>query len=1444
MKYCDVVEYNGAQLFSGAIDIDNFLDAPERTKDIVSSYIFHGKENHEGSESGQKLTDSITFTETVIEALASESPEMLIAIAGYGVGKSHLALTLSVLLSNPYSPVSQRILDKIKDIDEGAAKRIEDNLNQDERPYLVVPINGMRNASLKDLFFATIKRVLLKDGVDSSCLDSFDPRFVSLKEILLNYNDEAKVVKLLTELGFSKLSFAAAMDRMDREAFESVTKACEKYEISFFQPAAIGEIKDIISAVAETLCGEDKPYRAMLIVFDEIGKYMSFAASNEGTAGPGCMQLLFEGIQNHQGKDGHVVLLGLSQLDFKDYQRGIGDIAFSNTMSRYVTRFDSAKRYYLSACFETLLANLIHVKNENILPSFENIDDQKTIAETQQVILSRFVQANNLAVWKNKSKFISLICRGCWPLSPYLVWTLSYITSVNNLLQQRSCFNLVANLFEYYINDQETTQTINAVSLFSAGLLEEFLNSERTYATSDPIATEYQFFTQKYNHKLTDNERAVLQAIVLTHKLIANCKNKDTLDYLIAELTAISKREVTQAIKSLSETYNCVRYDANMGLYEIHSDSVSISEFDNIVKKHVQSLKMVSSPDELFKKVAEVFTLSSDITDIKTEFLADVECDFATENSICTTEWRYTSSLVFGYDYLRSLDTQISIADITKAVDYDTPKGHVYYVILPKSESVAKAKSEIKDLLAKKAEEYGSIVPAMILLIQDEKNVILDSCIEISIIDNFSEADSEKFATLIPRRKERLFADIRTAVEDQVYKRNYVYPEGISSNKQLKVAGSLIFEEIYPSIIPFYVDGRSWMSYIQRLIELFSRGNIVWNDILNIGDKAFADRAESLLNKQWKILNSKGKFDDLPGQSSLKEIFLSFDSRIIENGEAVPVYNLYQELLKRPYGANTTSATVIFFLYISVRSGLIDLFVDNTLLDVSLFVVAKGNIGKNKELIKKSWVNIVIKKSVRDDVQWTTLISKWEKEKDLLTLIQYKQDAKALSNSNITIPPTWLDRYNGCVKHSTTAEEIYSKWVGESAVIKADIERAIASEKMDFVLSNYTYKYQNLYKATLGKGQYLSPSISVSERILSEEEGFNSFLTNYIVNNIDKWQSEHPLKFDVPKDEFNTAKDIYTRQIKNFEQCDNETFALLANDLQYDVDNESAKHTSYNDFKVTRREVKRDLERIDEQIKRGLYTSEQVSSVIRQLSDNSKKISSFSQKKLNMIVPYNFNDLSNEINEKILSVKDIGNQKDEEFANLFDLEIKSIDDLDMVIVTTSDLISFYKGLGDIKNENLVDAQAMKKEAELLKKAYYQMKDSALSVGEIQGVSESYKDLIDRELDGDSTFADDEILDLFKAKFEEEINDKASSWVKNQTALLNNCESIKDIDKVLFALEEAPSFTVGVVDDEIKDLTSTALSLRGKKNLEYLKSLFNDLTAEEKKEFLDWCRLKG
>lgn len=1438
MKYRDLVTYNGQQLFSGAIDLDNYLDSPERAREISASYVFHGSKYHvgAGANTSENLTDSIKFLEIILNALDSNSAEMILGIAGYGVGKSHFALMLASLLSTKNEWLKKKLLNKIEAIDEEAALRIEEIINEDNRPFLVIPINGMNNANLKDLFFSTAKRVLEKDGISSECLDKFDPRFEALEAILTQHKDTKAVDGLLFSLGLSRESFSASMKRRDNSVYSIVLDKLDEFKITFFPPAAIGDLKDIIQTLSRCLCGDEKPYRSMLIIFDEFGKYMSFSAINQGLAGIGCMQQLFEGVTGIDQNDGQVVLLGLSQLDLKEYQRGIGDVSSKNNMDRYVTRFDVAKRYFLSACFETLVANLIQVKNEAYKPSLEDLDTARRLRDANTDISTYFKASSQYVAWSDLKQFNNLIGIGCWPLSPFLMWTLTYITSVNNLLQQRSGLNILGKLFDEYIYDQEYEEDslgIPAVRLFDAGLGMDIVDSERAFASANPIGTEYYNFYEKYKNVLKESEVLVLQAILLTHKLAAFCANQEYADNLLSLLTGLKKKDVKKAIESLSGTYNSVSYNSALKLYEIQSDSVSSMEFGKVVRDAVSIFRATKQKSEVFYSVVHVLKYMQEYSAIFNETFKDIECDFGVDSGISTGEWYYKASLVIGYDYLRTISGVVEEQKYQGVIHFDRPRGLMFYVVLPSDVSVLEATNRIKELFENRSKKNNLMpLPIMAIIISDSENKFLNAALEAFVIDHFSADDKKKYASLVPRRLEQLGKDMASIIQLEMQKKRYVYP--INETKPLRLVGAKLFGQAYHEAIPFSIDGTNWLATVGRFDDVLAQDGASWNSFVSLGP-AVANRAKSLLSSQWGSFDKKAYIRRYPEQDGLSSLFEKYDKRV-EQGESIKIVDFYFELMKHPYGANSTAATLMIMLYCASRYGELDFFDGNDAVKMNSFFHQKRPVdSKYRAFIINKINDFTFKKAIRDDAKWISLVNRWKTASDMKSLISFYEEAASLKKSMISIPALLTDEVFNLNAYSLRAVNAYNEWESKRSLAETTLISFMNSQYIGRTIYYFNGDYRKVYEDSIGKCLKEKPVIKVPQDIKDNYESFCKIVKEYIESNIDCWVDDHPIDYRADKTKFDKLMESYEKMAK---QLDSLGLIPLAIDLRHDIDDSKKKRKYAVEYIKIINDIEAGYKNISDTVKQGIFAVSQVSNLRNQVLLLIQKAESFPSEKLELIAK-NLAEQIGELKALLHDIDDWDKKKNQEFEDLLNKDIESLEDLECVLNESQLLIKYFEGKGEDVSVNLDDAKLMNKECKLLKEAYDGLSERGISISDIDSRLNDYMLRIDEELDGDSIFNDEAILENFASQEKAKTLSLSKKWASDREMQLESCKEVSDFDKLIFTLETPPQYAVGAIDELIDSIIDKAKKKKSEMNLEYVKELYEALSDSEKTSFKNW-----
>ena len=304
---------------------------------------------------GHRLIDTASFAAGVAAEVANPGKRpFVLAIASYGSGKSHLAVTLSQLLSKPDSDTARTIVQDIKTADPAIARRVENSIQEIGGPVLVITLNGMNNADLASTLLARLKEQISADGHSTKPLESLRQRFQIAVNMLDNLHPQFRDA-FVQESGLASveecrqrlLAFDEPLYSQARQFFGRIGLPIQ----------AIGDetVKDVLERVVQKYVGPDKPYARLLLLFDEFGHYLEFAANKPQVAGDGALQHLFEGVQSYSDK---VSFVGFIQFELKAYLQRLGSLV-RNEAERYVTRFDSAEKYYLSSNLETLVASLL-----------------------------------------------------------------------------------------------------------------------------------------------------------------------------------------------------------------------------------------------------------------------------------------------------------------------------------------------------------------------------------------------------------------------------------------------------------------------------------------------------------------------------------------------------------------------------------------------------------------------------------------------------------------------------------------------------------------------------------------------------------------------------------------------------------------------------------------------------------------------------------------------------------------------------------------------------------------------------------------------------------------------------------------------------------------------------------------------------------------------------
>jgi len=607
----DIIKFRGDRLFNGAVSIDWFLTDGEKRRKAAESFVFHGPKYHGvtqddiGHAHGHRLQDTASFARKIVRRCSGlEDQPFTLAIAGYGTGKSHLALTLATILSQPSGVTAESIVSAMKAADANIGAEIQAMLQEESRPCLIVALNGMRNF---DLTAEVTRQVILQlraNSLDTSPLDDLRPRFKQAAT-LIRMAGESVVEELLDSFDMADIdTVLSALEEQDEHVYGKV----QEFFASQGMPIrALGgeSVRDVIDVVSREYCGTDKPFRHALILFDEFGRYTEFATVRSQVAGSGVLQDLFEGVQAHADT---TTFVGFIQFELNAYVQRVAP-EYKNDILRYITRYQSASKVYLSINLETLIAHLIEKQQTTGFDSWFN--DEQAYEESQTIaadLHSWFPQSRNYRLWTDIDSFHTVIRKGCWPLSPLSTWFLFSLTAAGKHLQERSALTLLGDFFQRSQEleaESERTWVLAPVSLWSDELQQELISSEES-GQQGSITHAYASVYARYGARLPEDVTRILRSVVLASKMGLQVVSRDESINALAEFAGLSSYRTREGIDLLQDEYNILEWDERFKQFDILGDAVPRTQFLSFIRQRVASTYDENGKAKLFaSKAAE-----------------------------------------------------------------------------------------------------------------------------------------------------------------------------------------------------------------------------------------------------------------------------------------------------------------------------------------------------------------------------------------------------------------------------------------------------------------------------------------------------------------------------------------------------------------------------------------------------------------------------------------------------------------------------------------------------------------------------------------------------------------------------------------------------------------------------------------------------------------------
>ena len=989
MKISELVHFSKERCFNGAVQTEWFYDK-ERVKAVAESYVFHGPRYFGVSEKdielgNHRLIDTASFALNIAQKLESDKPtnSFVMTIAGYGAGKSHLAVSLAALFS-----VDSNLSPAVEANIALADKEIAEKISQiNKKRNLVIVLNGMNNFNLDAEVLKCVRLALKQNGMDDSVL----------KDITKSYDIARQFVEKTFSMCQSQFETAALQQGISFKSaklkdfiLDTIESRNDTLEIvndvyteitgdyiSWDRGLSAG---DILTELSRELCGQNKPFNKVLVLFDEFGRYIEYAAANPTVAGEAALQQIFESVQT---ANGDIVFVGFVQSELDSY---LARIEKTSNIIRYVGRYKASENLFLSSNFETILANLLQKVDEeaheriigNALTKYEHFHS------TMASAINRWDRSTiKKGVWTNNKLYRTVILRGCYPLHPITVWLLS---NMNNWMQQRSAITFAAEMV-----DRISAETIEGawlpyvypINIIDSSIYNEMLNSEEKGLVQSQYCMLYRDILVKVGVKLSPTEHSVLKAILIVNIGRFDFFNRNDAITALRYCSNLKEEELLAAIKSLEDLHGVIAFDENAKSFDLIAEANGFNEFKRVFNRY-RAMSRPATIEECDDSIRKELSL-----------LTDIETSFAQQHHISSLEWRFKKLLLdstdITSDYLVS-----SFRELDANINGEDHRGLLIFAYCNQN-----TQSEINRLISLSKELEISQTPVIITFLDDSEGDIITALGVKNVLNRFSNVDNERFQKHIASQHKTQEKKIIRKFNALVQNRTVFTEDGlIHYQGRLNNLCTSRFEKVYRHALPFMFDGfenktpaaaRRYLSNI--CVKLFDRTlmNVQSYNALSTDEK---NRIKACLSvgstTSWQVFTNTCSFSR-PLNPVVSPVFEALEKEL-ESGEAKGILQLTRNFTRAPYGMNINALALFTFYYIAYKDKYLLCYLGDEKLaptHVANKIFKKGKLQSGEfakiRLQKNIHVDVDIVKELCDEILACTSVEKCQAYKKKLT---------------------------------------------------------------------------------------------------------------------------------------------------------------------------------------------------------------------------------------------------------------------------------------------------------------------------------------------------------------------------------------------------------------------------------------------------------------------------
>lgn len=897
MELGNILEFRKDLYFEGAVQADWFY-VQEKAAKVAENFVFHGKQYFGAEDQGtgnKKRIDTISLIEELAEKMSDDQANALtLAIADYGTGKSHFAVTLGQIFSGKdYMPETyNKVLANISSIDSNAAKHIQSLT--DERNFVIV-INGMRDFNLHSEILKAVQKSLKLYGLSDNRLRELN-RALETAETFFSRN-AINLIKLFEEkaegLGWSEKGKGLLEKIRDNlmtneSAFDIVNAAYAEINGQEIRWDEGLSASNILEMLISEYCGINGRFEHIILVFDEFGRYLEYASGvNAARSGDSALQQIFETAQNANGV---LQVINFIQSDIKTYLQRVDQ---TKNISRYIGRYDASDKYYLSSNLETVFANLIQRKDKKAFTDNVILWQKASEARWEDIFQKLNQWLVTKSIWKDYSLFRKIVVEGIYPLHPLSTFML---TQLSDYLQNRSSLTLISQYIENYksVDVSKDNFLIMPESLMLGDLYTEMLAAEQEGRQKSQHCIRYDNILRKYGDKFSQKSLTVLRSNLILRILRFRTKDYGEVKAALALCSGFSISEIEAELRWLENEYAVLGFDDHAGCFDFMEESNGAHDF-KVLKKRLMARASIDKSLLQSVKIKEIAGV-----------LEKQTTNFALQHKITTNEWLFAQEM-YVIEEFDEIAVKKYLIEWKNAISSTTAKGRLIWLYVNKDTEdsyVNRAK-----LLAK---EFAR-TPIVVMLLNDVDNRLYDALLEYDVLDKLDDANRRKY----DRYYQADYGQAENNLKDEFFelkkKRIHITADGIEELKiRMPMFLTNVFEILYPDVVPFAFDsfvtkgnnlGGKGGTYYCSIVKMLLSNSVNETTIHNFASDV-RNRIEALLMTtnatSWKCIDKEFRMIP-PEEKKVRQVYDRIIASINENKE-YPCKNIFDIYCRPPYG--------------------------------------------------------------------------------------------------------------------------------------------------------------------------------------------------------------------------------------------------------------------------------------------------------------------------------------------------------------------------------------------------------------------------------------------------------------------------------------------------------------------------------------------------------------